>query len=41
MNLSNSNELINFETKKLEFWNEMRKKMKNKWFVCKKWDMKI
>ena len=31
MNLSNSNKLINCEIKS---WDEIREKLKGKWFVC-------
>ena len=42
MNLSNSNKLIVFEIKKLGFWDEIRNKMKGKWFMCvRNEDMKI
>ena len=34
MNLSKSNKLINYEIKKLGFWNEIREEVKGKWFVC-------
>ena len=36
MNLSNSSKLINFELNKLEFWDEIKEEVKEKWFVCVK-----
>ena len=42
MNLSNSNKLINFEIKKMGIWNEMREKVKEKYFLwAKNKDMKM